>query len=431
MENDAIHLNLSGIANSILPVYRKHLFDYDYVTNVYYGSASSGKSYFIAQKLIIKALQDARTILVIRKVGTSIRDSVWRVFKGLIQALPEEAYKINKSEFTITLANGSEFIFKGLDDPEKIKSIADVSDIFIEEATEITSDDFDQLTLRLRGKNLYKQIYLAFNPISKANWVYKRFFDPDSRKKLKSTRIIRTTYKDNPTLDRIQIDAIENLIHTNGNYYKVYALGQFATLDKLIFPTYQVKQFSDDDIVDFNKRAGKSIFKWAGLDFGFTNDPTAITWGYYEPLKPISNLYITGEYQDTGLTNDKIAKVLKSLLPRDIVIADSAEQKSIKEIQDFGFRGIRPSRKGQGSILLGIDRISRCNIIISKSCLNVIDEFDNYTWKKDKKTGEYINEPIDAYNHHADSIRYGIQPVIDKKYHSPEELARAASYLYG
>ena len=431
MNEEYIPVDVSGIYHSVIPKYRKYLLDYQYTTELYYGGASSGKSYFIAQKLILKALQDKRTIMIIRKVGTSIRDSVWRVFKGLIQAFPEEAYKINKSEFTITLANGSEFIFKGLDDPEKIKSIADVSDIFIEEATEITSDDYDQLTLRLRGRNRYKQIYLAFNPINRSNWTYKRFFEKSARKKLKSTRIVKSTYKDNPTLDKVQIDAIENLIHTNKAYYRVYALGEFASLDKLIFPTFTKHKFSEDELSRFKKESGKSIFKFAGLDFGFTNDPTTLTYGYYEPLHPISNLYITGEHYETGLTNDKIADILKTYVPRDKVVADSAEQKSIKEIKDFGFKGIIPSKKGQGSILLGIDRLQRCNIIIDTSCTNLIEEFENYSWKKDKKTGEYVNIPIDAFNHGVDSLRYGIQPVIDKKYRTPEEIAKARSVLYG
>ena len=376
-------------------------------------------------------IDDGRRILVIRKVGTSLRDSVWGMFKYLVSRLPADAYTINKSEYTITLINGSEFLFKGLDDPEKIKSIIDVSDIFIEEATELSAEDYDQLTLRLRGKKKCKQMYLSFNPVSTTNWVYKRFFEPEARKRLKDIQIIRTTYKDNPTLDANQIARIEDLIHTNSNYYKVYAEGRFAPLNKTIFPKFTVRDITPEEIQEFTKRAGRSIYSFCGLDFGFTNDPTAITWGWYEPLKPVSNLYITGELTKYGLTNDKIAELLNQYVPSLRVIADSAEKKSIQEIKNFGFRGIYASDKGAGSILLGIDRISRCNVIIDPKCEDTITEFENYTWKKDKKTGEYINEPIDAYNHHIDSIRYGIQPVIDKKYHSPNELAKAAAYLYG
>lgn len=430
--NDEYSIPVYGVIQGVLPVYRPYLTDYRYSTVIHYGSASSGKSYFIAQKLLLKAMiDDGRRILVIRKVGTSLRDSVWGMFKYLVSRLPADAYTINKSEYTITLINGSEFLFKGLDDPEKIKSIIDVSDIFIEEATELSAEDYDQLTLRLRGKKKCKQMYLSFNPISKLNWVYKRFFEPEARKRLRDIQIIRTTYKDNPTLDDNQIARIEDLAHSNPNYYKVYAEGKFATLDKLIFPKFTVRSITEEDIQGFTKRAGRSIYKWSGLDFGFTNDPTAITWGWYEPLKPVSNLYITGELTKYGLTNDKVAELLKAYLSDVVTVADSAEEKSIKEIQNFGVKGIRPSKKGQGSIILGIDRINRCNVIIDPKCEDTITEFENYTWKKDKKTGEYVNEPIDKYNHHIDSIRYGIQPVIDKKAYTSQELARAAAYLYG
>lgn len=393
---EEIILDLSSVYKSILPVYHKHLTDYRYPLVVHYGSASSGKSYFIAQKLILKALSSKRRILVCRKVGTSIRDSCWSLYKYLISFLPSEYYSINKSEFTITFINESEIIFKGLDDSEKIKSIFDVSDIHCEEASEITESDFDQLTLRLRGTYTDKQIYLSFNPISKANWVYKRFFSPEGRKVLKSTQIIKTTYKSNPTLDSVQISNIENLKLTNPNYYKIYALGEFATLDKLVFPDITIKHIDEEE---FYSRAGSSIYKFAGLDFGFVNDPTALITGWYEPLKPVSNLYITHELIRYGVTNDLLANLLLQHSHDTKVYADSAEQKSIAEIQKFGFKHIYSAKKGQGSVLLGIDRISRCNIIIDGSCTNTIEEFKNYSWQKDRKSGEYLNIPIDAYNH--------------------------------
>lgn len=430
--NDNYSIPVYGVIRGVLPVYRPYITDYRYSTVIHYGSASSGKSYFIAQKLLLKAMVDGgRRILVIRKVGTSLRDSVWGMFKYLVSKLPQDAYTINKSEYTITLINGSEFLFKGLDDPEKIKSIVDISDIFIEEATELSAEDYDQLTLRLRGKKKYKQMYLSFNPISTSNWIYRRFFTPEARARLHDTQIIRTTYKDNPTLDKAQIERIEDLIHTNSNYYKVYAEGKFATLDKLVFPKYLSRYITEEEILSFKKRAGRSIYKWAGLDWGYTNDPCRLVYGWYEPLKPISNLYIEGEVTLLGATNDKVAEMLKSYVPNDIVVADSAEKKSIQEVKNFGFKGIRASDKGAGSILLGIDRINRCNVIIDSSCVETIKEFDSYTWKKDKKSGEYINEPIDKYNHSIDAIRYGIQPVINKKAYSEAELLQAARYLYG
>ena len=182
--------------------------------------------------------------------------------------------------------------------------------------------------------------------------------------------------------------------------------GEFATLDKLVFPVIQKRIISEDELTD--------AWFWAGMDFGYTNDPTAITWGYYNPVQ--NDLYITGEYDKIGMTNDVIAETLVSLgLSKEKIVADSAEPKSITELRNLGIKRIIASVKGADSVKNGIDRMQRCNIIIDERCTKTIEEFENYTWQKDKKTGEYINQPVDSYNHHIDSIRYGIQTVINKK----------------
>ena len=148
---------------------------YDKRYNVYYGGAGSGKSYGAVQKIIIKTLFNQRKVLVIRKVGNTLRHSIYAVFKSILSKLGYP-YSENKTDMTLTLSNGSVFLFKGIDDPEKIKSIADITDIVIEEASELTKDDFTQLDLRLRPKEKYPQIFLMFNPVSKVSWVYEHWF---------------------------------------------------------------------------------------------------------------------------------------------------------------------------------------------------------------------------------------------------------------
>lgn len=145
-----------------------------------------------------------------------------------------------------------------------------------------------------------------------------------------------------------------------------------------------------------------------------TNDPTAITWGFYNPEG--RKLYITGEYDKTGMTNDEIAQTIIDLgLSKERIVADSAEPKSVEELRRLGVGRITKSIKGPDSVMNGIDRLQRCDIIIDERCVKTIEEFENYTWEKDRKTGEYINTPVDCFNHHIDSIRYGIQTVIQKK----------------
>lgn len=395
-----ITINKKGI----LPCYLPYIRDYGTRVNVFYGGAGSGKSYFVMQKIILKALDSQRKVLIVRKVGATLKESVWSLTLELIHTggLTPAVKQINKSDLTIEFLNGSILLFKGLDDSEKIKSINGITDIVIEEATEITLDDFTQLNLRLRSKKPNNQIHLMFNPVSKANWVYKYFFEtkPDNHV------IVQTTYRDNPHLPKEYVDSLHALKNKNPAYYKIYVRGEFATLDKLVFPVIHKRIISEDELRD--------AWFWAGMDFGYTNDPTAITWGYYNPVQ--NDLYITGEYDKIGMTNDVIAETLVSLgLSKEKIVADSAEPKSITELRNLGIKRIIASVKGADSVKNGIDRMQRCNIIVDERCTKTIEEFENYTWQKDRKTGEYINQPVDSYNHHIDSIRYGIQTVINKK----------------
>lgn len=404
---------IKGLSKWILPVYWPYVRDYSTRFNVYYGGAGSGKSHFVAQKVILKCLQYKRKLLVVRKVGNTLKDSVWAMFLKLLYQMPAVIKTINKSEYTIELINGSVILFKGFDDPEKIKSIEGITDIVVEEASELTEDDFDQLNLRLRANCGMLQIHLMFNPVSKANWVYKRFFANGIPE---DTVVVHTTYKDNPYLPKEYINSLLRLERTNPAYFKIYVLGAFATLDKLVFPTKTVRLISDEEV--------KDLPFWIGMDFGYTNDPTAITWGYVDQANKI--LYITGEYNKHGMTNDVIAKTITDLgFAKERIIADAAEPKSIAELKKFGLNRVVSAVKGPDSVKNGIDRLQRYDIIIDERCTNTIEEFDNYTWIKDKKTGEYINQPVDSFNHHIDSIRYGTQNVMKKRVHTKEELKNA------
>ena len=215
-------------------------------------SAGSGKSVFVAQKLIYKACAFKRKVLVIRKYGTTLRDSVFQLFMDTLKKWQLLQYcKINLSNYTITLPNGSMFLFKGLDDSEKIKSITDITDIFCEEATELSEDEYTQLDLRLRALVDGLQLIVAFNPVSKVNWVYKKWFkEPKSDE---NTLILHTNYKHNKFLPQSYIDALEDKARTNYNYYKIYALGEFCTLDKLVFTNWKTEDFNYKDIKNRSK----------------------------------------------------------------------------------------------------------------------------------------------------------------------------------
>ena len=395
-------------------VYIPSLLSYDTRYEVYYGGAGSGKSHFVAQKLVFKAIKEPRKVLVLRKVGRTVKQSVFQMLQDTLSFFKIlDRCKVNKTDYTIELPNGSIFITTGLDDSEKIKSITSITDIWMEEATEFIQDDFNQLDLRLRHPTATgQQIILSFNPVSKVNWCYKLFFKDEwdatetkEREEMmefrQKVKILHTNYLDNRFLPQPYINSLLLLKATNPAYFTIYALGNFGSLDKLIFNNWQVQEF------DYKKIKGELM---VGLDFGYVNDTTALICSLLDEKN--KRIYIFQEWGDTGLLNNEIAAGIKALgLNKSTIIADSAEQKSIEEIKRAGVQRIKPAIKGQGSILQGIQKLQQYEIVISPDCRKVIEEFKNYSWKKDKKTNEFINEPVDNYNHYIDALRYSLQCV--------------------
>ena len=395
-----MEINLNINKKVFNDVYYPLLKDYSHKYEIYYGGSGSGKSYFIAQKLLIKALTDKRDVLVIRKVGVSQKESCWKLVKNLLSDWKIYDYcTINVSELKITLPNGSVFLFKGLDDPERIKSIVDISDVWCEECTELNFEDFEQLTLRVRPKGANPQFFCSFNPVSKANWVYKKWFDQDVEVP-DNTFILQTTYKDNKFLKENYIQELENKINTNPTYYKIYALGEFCSLDKLVYNNWKV--------TSENPIPSSPII--AGLDFGFTNDPTAFVVSNIDEKNKI--IYIFKNWVRTGQTNPQIANAITGLgFSKSVIIADSAEPKSIAELKRLGLYRIKESVKGPDSIKSGIQKLQQYQILVNPECEEIITELENYSWTKDKQTGEYINKPIDDFNHSLDALRYSLQSL--------------------
>ena len=386
-------------------IYYPHLLDYSKRYEVYYGGAGSGKSVFVAQKLVVKALRDKRKILVLRKVNRTTKAST---FQLLLDTLAQfdilDLCNVNKTDFTIVLPNGSQFLCSGLDDTEKIKSIVGLTDAWLEEATEFCADDFSQVDLRIRDpKAKGQQLILSFNPVSKANWAYLWFFAPnnDFEELRADTEIIKSNYMDNRFLPQPYIDALLRMKNTNPVYYTIYALGEFGSLDKLVYNNWQVLDF------DYTSIHGTLL---CGCDFGYTNDPTAFVASYLVPNE--DRIYVFQEWGGTGYLNNQIAKHITEMgFNKSIIICDSAEQKSIDELKVAGLRNVRPSIKGKGSILQGIQKLQQYELIIHPSCGNVKEELQNYSWTKDKQTNEYINEPVDKWNHYLDALRYSLQCV--------------------
>ena len=368
------------------------------------GSGGSGKSYFSYQRAVYRCLIDKQKYLILRKSAVDMERSCWTDIMAQLERWQiKDKVKINKTLKMIEYPNGSQMLFMGLDDQQKIKSIPDITQIVVEEATEITFDDYSQIKQRLRGRGkLRNQIVLMCNPVSKANWVYKYFFENGNQEP--NCIINRSTYKDNPFLNQTTIDALESYKETNPYFYSVYCLGEWGTLSRLVYNNWHIQ---DLDIADLRKKKYDLL---VGLDFGFTADPTALIVSLLDQEN--SKIYIINEFFEKGLTNPEIFQQIEKMgLAKSVIVADSAENKSIEEIKRLGARRIRACAKGQGSVNQGIQQLQQYEILVDSSCVNIIEELQNYCYKKDKSTGEYLNDPVDAWNHGLDALRYSLQCV--------------------
>lgn len=397
-----IEVDTSYFIDAYLP-----LLDNEERFNVLWGGGGSGKSHFVADKMILKAFKyPNRTILLVRKVQAAIKDSIFQLVVDELSRMGLLRYcKVSTYNLTIDLPNGSKFICKGLDDPEKIKSITGVDDIVIEEATEITSDDFSQLNLRLRSQAPNQQIHLMFNPVAKTNWVYSYFFESIRN----NTIIVHTTYKDNPHLPQEYIESLEEYKTTNPLYYDIYCLGQWGVLGKRVYNNWKVEEFDPYQII----REVPSAMPIFGLDFGYIADPSAFLGAIADTVN--KKLYIFTEFYERGLLNDQIAeRIIEEGYSKEVITADSAEKKSIDEIKGYGVRRIKPAKKGAGSVAQGIQYINQFEIIVHPDCVFTKAELQQYVYKKDKASGLYTNTPVDNHNHLMDALRYALERVRKK-----------------
>jgi phage terminase large subunit len=331
--------------------------------------------------LIVKAIESTEPLVIsiVRKSLPSLRISVMRDFFDILKNL--DLYNVeshNKTENTYLL-NNTLIEFFSIDDAQKRRgSKRDI--LFINEANELTYEDFFQLNIRTTN-----QIFLDFNPS-------EQFWYNDKLQNRDDLTIIHSTYKDNPYLNPEQINEIERLQFTDLQYYQIYALGEFAGGMDLVYQYIPI----DDIPVDSAKLVG------LGMDYGFTNDPTTLV----EVWKDNDSIYLNELLYERNLTNQDIADKLSEYgVDRYIeIIADSAEPKSIEEIRRMGFN-IKPAQKGPDSILNGIDILKRKRIHVTKQSVNLIKELNNYKWITDKN-GNKLNKPVDAFNHALDAVRY-------------------------
>lgn len=367
---------------------------------IVWGGAGSGKSHIVARKLLYRILKESHikhNFLIIRKVDRTIKRSVFALMKNIISRWGMQSeFDINLTDKTLTYKlNGSQIMFSGLDDAEKLKSIEGVTSIWCEEATELTQDDFEQLDLRLRGNTgALKQITFTFNPISEQHWIKKVFFDDP----IQGVFTLKTTYLDNSFIDDDYKTVMENKKKTNPRFYNIYCLGNWGTADGLIFSNVNARMIRPEEV------AGLEYVQ--GLDFGYTNDPSAFNQTYIDMKN--KKIYVYDGFYQKGMSNAEIAERIKSMQGhKRVTTADSSEPKSIDYISKKGVN-IRGAMKGAGSISTGLDFLLEFEIIVNTHLIEFMVEFNNYCWGVDKN-GKATNKPTDDFNHFIDSLRYACE----------------------
>lgn len=375
------------------------------------GSRASKKSKTTALWFIYNIMKYKNAnVLVVRKTYRTLKDSCYTELKWAIHRLGVDAFfNCTQSPLEITyLPTGQKIYFRGLDDPLKVTSITvDVGSLcwlWIEEAYEINSEaDFDMLNESIRGEvetPLFKQITLTFNPWNDRHWLKKRFFDnPD-----KDTLAMTTNYTCNEWLDEADLQVFETMKEKNPRRYQVAGLGNWGIVDGLVYENWKEKEFKVEDV---RTSATTSVF---GLDFGYTNDPSALFCGILDVKS--KKLWVFDEMYEKALSNRDIYNRITDMgFVKEQIIADCAEPKSIDELKYYGLRRIQGAKKGKDSINNGIQWIQELEIIVHPRCVNFLTEISNYQWDSDK-LGNKVNKPIDCFNHLMDAMRYALEKYI-------------------
>lgn len=378
------------------------------------GSRASKKSKTMALWIIVNMMKyhEANT-LVVRKVFRTLKDSCFAELKWAIHRLGVDAFwETKESPLEMTYKpTGQKIYFRGLDDPLKVTSITVEQGYlcwaWLEEAYEVSSEaDFDMLNESIRGAipketGLFKQITLTLNPWNEHHWIKKRFFDKSSNE----TLAITTNYMCNEWLDEADKAVFEEMKIRNPRRYKVAGLGEWGIVDGLVYENWEEKVFDIDEI-----RNLKSIKSGFGLDFGYTNDPSALFCGLID--NKAKTIWVFDEMYKPGMSNEAIAKEIINMgYAKEKIRADSAEPKSIARLKELGLSHICKARKGKDSVNNGIDYLQDFHMIIHPHCVNFQTEISNYTWMTDPKTGKKINTPIDDFNHLMDAMRYGFEDM--------------------
>ncbi|MFP7230037.1 PBSX family phage terminase large subunit [Bacillus altitudinis] len=417
------------------PHFRKFLFDWDQKFQFLVGGYGSSKSYHIALKLILKLLDEKRTALVIREVYDTHRDSTFSLFEEIVNDLGlDHVIQCRTSPLMLKFHNNSRIIFKGLDKPAKLKSINNISIIWIEECSEVKYEGFKELLGRLRHPTLDLHMILSTNPVGQDNWTYRHFFKDDQNNRFildderlykERTIAINDTYyhhstaEDNLFLPVSYIKQLDELKEYDPDLYRIARKGHFGVNGIRVLPQFEVQPH--DDVMLAISNINRPLLR-AGMDFGFVDSYNAVVRLAVDHEKKY--LYIYWEYYDRGKTDDVTVEDLKEFIETKELIKADNEQKTIAYFRKMGYNMVA-AHKFQGSRLQYTKKIKRFKkIICSDSCKNTIYELQPLTYKTDKN-GNIIEDEFKIDPHTFSAIWYALDDyeVTDLK-EQPKERTR-------
>lgn len=369
------------------------------------GGYGSSKSYHTAMKILIKLMQEKRKALVIREVYDTHKDSTFSLFTEIIELwgmlddsgrgrIKKGKIRTKESPYEIRFWNGSKIIFKGMDKPQKLKSINDISLIWLEECSEVKYAGFKELLGRLRHRTLKLHMILSTNPVSEDNWTFLHFFKDDESgrfvlddEELYEKRVVETedayyhhsVADDNKFLPEDYIKQLEEMKEYDPDLYRVARLGRFGINGTRVLPQFEV--MPHDEVMAAINALKKPVYK-NGLDFGFVDSYNALSCMAIDHENKY--LYIYDEYYTRGITDDVLAEDLEPYR-KLLITADNASASTIAYLRQKKFRIIK-SKKGGGSRLQSTKKVKRFKrIICSDKCINHIRELKNLTFAKDRK----------------------------------------------
>lgn len=421
------------IDKEVNPRFENFIFDWYYNTYLLVGGYGSSKSYHIALKIILKCLSEKRKVLVVREVFDTLRDSCFDLLVEIINDLElGGVVKYTTSPMNIRFPNGSKILFKGMDKPEKLKSINGVTIVWLEEASEIKYSGYKELKGRLRHPTLPLHFILSTNPVGTETWVYQHFFKQvddtgqehvvlDDNLLYKKRTLVKngvyyhhSTADDNKFLPPSYIETLDEMKSYDPDLYRIARLGHFGLNGTKVLPQFKVAPTHAEVLSHVASIPEK--YRFTGMDFGFEISYNAVIRMAVDDTNKI--LYIYWEYYKNHMTDDKTAIELKAYdIDKEQVVADRAEPKTIAFYRQSGFR-MRAYNKNAGSRLENTRKIKRFKeIICSPDCKNTIRELSTLIYAKDKD-GNIIPDEFNIDPHTFSAIWYGLDnyTVADVKY---------------